>query len=64
MNKHRFLRQASLSALCTLALSGLCSIALAQDKVQQVRVSTWVPAQHALNPAVQAWADSLKKASG
>ena len=64
MNKQRFLRQFSLSALCTLALGGLCSIALAQDKVQQVRVSTWVPAQHALNPAVQAWADSLKKASG
>jgi len=64
MNKHRFLRHVSLSALCTLALSGLCSMALAQDKVQQVRVSTWVPAQHALNPAVQAWADSLKKASG
>jgi TRAP-type C4-dicarboxylate transport system substrate-binding protein len=64
MNKQRFLRPVSLSALGALALSGLCSIALAQDKVQQVRVSTWVPAQHALNPAVQAWADSLKKASG
>jgi len=64
MNKHLFLCQVSLSALCTLALSSLCSIAVAQDKVQQVRVSTWVPAQHALNPALQAWADSLKKASG
>ena len=39
-------------------------LALAQDKTQSVRVSTWVPAQHALNPAIQAWADSMKKASG
>jgi TRAP-type C4-dicarboxylate transport system substrate-binding protein len=38
--------------------------AAAQDKTQQVRVSTWVPAQHALNPAIQAWAASMKKASG
>ena len=48
-------------SLCMLGLHGL---AAAQDKVQQVRVSTWVPAQHALNPAVQTWIDSLKKASG
>ena len=36
----------------------------AQDKTQSLRASTWVPAQHALNPAVQSWIDSLKKASG
>ena len=56
----RFVRLSVLS-LCLAGLHGLSS---AQDKVQQVRVSTWVPAQHALNPAIQAWADSMKKASG
>ena len=48
-------------SLCMLGWHGLSA---SQDKVQQVRVSTWVPAQHALNPAVQTWIDSLKKASG
>ena len=52
-----------LSAL-SLCLLGLHGLSIAQDKVQQMRVSTWVPAQHALNPAVQTWIDSLKKASG
>ncbi|NDC62232.1 MAG: C4-dicarboxylate ABC transporter, partial [Betaproteobacteria bacterium] len=42
----------------------LPATALAQDKAQPVRISTWVPAQHALNPAISAWADSMKKASG
>ena len=26
-------------------------------------MSSWVPAQHPLNPALQAWADDIKKAS-
>ena len=47
-----------------LSLLGALSWAQAQDKTQSLRVSTWVPAQHALNPAVQSWIDSLKKASG
>lgn len=46
----------------TLALAGLP--AQAQDKPVQLRMSTWVPAQHPLNPALQAWADDIKKASG
>ena len=50
--------------LLTALLVGLPVWGLAQDKTQSVRVSTWVPAQHALNPAIQAWADSMKKASG
>jgi len=50
--------------LLAVLLLGLPVWGLAQDKTQQVRVSTWVPAQHALNPAIQAWADSLKKAAG
>ena len=36
----------------------------AQDKPVTLKLSSWVPAQHALNPALQAWADDLKKASG
>jgi TRAP-type C4-dicarboxylate transport system substrate-binding protein len=52
------------SSMLSVSLLSLHSLSIAQDKVQQVRVSTWVPAQHALNPAVQTWIDSLKKASG
>ncbi len=29
-----------------------------------LKLSSWVPAQHPLNPALQAWADDIKKASG
>lgn len=36
----------------------------AQDKPVQLKISTWVPAQHPLNPSLQAWADDIKKASG
>ena len=36
----------------------------AQDKPVTLKLSSWVPAQHALNPALQAWADDLKKSSG
>ena len=36
----------------------------AQDKPLTLKLSSWVPAQHALNPALQAWADDLKKSSG
>jgi TRAP-type C4-dicarboxylate transport system substrate-binding protein len=36
----------------------------AQDKPVMLKLSSWVPAQHALNPALQAWAEDIKKASG
>ena len=36
----------------------------AQDKPITLKLSSWVPAQHALNPALSAWAESLKAASG
>ena len=48
------------SALTALSLGA----AQAQDKSVMLKLSSWVPAQHALNPALQAWADSLKAASG
>jgi TRAP-type transport system periplasmic protein len=35
----------------------------AQDKPVALKMSSWVPAQHPLNPALQAWADDIKKAS-
>ncbi len=47
-----------------LVLAGLCaSPVFAQDKQVTLKLGSWVPAQHALNPALQAWADSVKKAS-
>jgi TRAP-type C4-dicarboxylate transport system substrate-binding protein len=48
-----------------LALAaGLATGAAAQDKPVMLKLSSWVPAQHVLNPALQAWAEDIKKASG
>ncbi|MFO1218917.1 MAG: TRAP transporter substrate-binding protein [Burkholderiaceae bacterium] len=47
---------------CAAAL--VCAAASAQDKPVTLKLSSWVPAQHALNPALQAWGESIKKASG
>jgi TRAP-type C4-dicarboxylate transport system substrate-binding protein len=48
-----------------LAIAVVAPLAVhAQDKPVTLKLSSWVPAQHALNPAFQAWADDLKKASG
>ncbi len=58
--KFQTLAAGLLAALATLS-SGA---ALAQDKPVTLKLSSWVPAQHALNPALQAWAESLKAASG
>jgi TRAP-type C4-dicarboxylate transport system substrate-binding protein len=51
-------------------LIGLCAVALlaafaaaAQEKTVELKLSTWVPPKHPLNPAFQAWADSIAKAS-
>ena len=53
----------SLAATVLLA-AGATGAAQAQDKPVMLKLSSWVPAQHALNPALQAWAESLKKAAG
>ncbi|GAB3647021.1 TRAP transporter substrate-binding protein [Ramlibacter alkalitolerans] len=37
--------------------------AQAEDKLVTLKLSSWVPAQHPLNPSLLAWAESLKKAS-
>ena len=52
------IRAAAIAA--ALALTGA---AQAQDKPVMLKLSSWVPAQHPLNPALQAWADDIKKAS-
>jgi TRAP-type C4-dicarboxylate transport system substrate-binding protein len=35
-----------------------------KEKTVELKLSSWVPAQHALNPALIAWAEDIKKASG
>jgi TRAP-type transport system periplasmic protein len=50
---------AAVAAALTLA-AGLVQ---AQDKPVALKLSSWVPAQHALNPALQAWADDIRKQS-
>jgi TRAP-type C4-dicarboxylate transport system substrate-binding protein len=55
----RFTRTA-VAAVLTLA----AGLAQAQaDKAVMLKLSSWVPAQHPLNPSLMAWAESLKKAS-
>ena len=55
----------------TLAIAGFATLsalslgsAQAQDKPVNLKMGSWVPAQHALNPALIAWGASLKAASG
>jgi TRAP-type transport system periplasmic protein len=47
-----------------LALALGTGVSQAQDKPVALKLSSWVPAQHPLNPSLQAWADDIKKASG
>ena len=58
---------ATRSTTAALALAAVAALALgtanAQDKPVALKLSSWVPAQHALNPALQAWADDIKKQS-
>ncbi len=51
-------------AAAAAALALAVPAAQAQDKPVQLKLSSWVPAQHPLNPALQAWADDIKKESG
>ena len=36
----------------------------AQDKPVNLKLSSWVPAQHPLNPSLSAWAEDIRRASG
>jgi TRAP-type C4-dicarboxylate transport system substrate-binding protein len=47
-----------------LLLFGLAGGAMAQDKVVQLKLSSWVPPAHPLNPALLAWAADIEKESG
>ena len=51
-------------ALCAFAALLPCAAAQAQDKPVNLKLSSWVPAQHPLNPSFIAWAEDVKKASG
>jgi TRAP-type C4-dicarboxylate transport system substrate-binding protein len=61
------MRQECRSTFTAIALAAAClfaaGVAQAQDKPVQLKLSSWVPAQHPLNPSLQAWADDIKKAS-
>ena len=50
-------------AALAAALALAAGWAQAQDKAVTMKLSSWVPAQHPLNPSLQAWADDIKKAS-
>jgi TRAP-type C4-dicarboxylate transport system substrate-binding protein len=50
--------------LAAVLAAAAAHAAHAADPAVTMRMSTWVPAQHPLNPALQAWADDIKKASG
>lgn len=45
------------------ALTFIAMGAQAQEKLVQLRLSTWVPAQHPLNSSLLAWAEDIRKAS-
>jgi TRAP-type C4-dicarboxylate transport system substrate-binding protein len=54
-----------LGALAAAALAATAALpAGAQDKPVALKLSSWVPAQHPLNPALTAWAADITKASG
>ncbi|HXE46895.1 MAG TPA: TRAP transporter substrate-binding protein [Ramlibacter sp.] len=50
-------------AALAAALALAAAPSQAQDKPIALKLSSWVPAQHPLNPSLQAWVDDIKKAS-
>ena len=47
-----------------LLIGSFVQRAVAEDKVVQLKLSSWVPPAHPLNPALQAWAADIEKESG
>jgi TRAP-type C4-dicarboxylate transport system substrate-binding protein len=62
MPKH-LTRKFAIAAFATLSVFSY-GVTQAQDKPVNLKLGSWVPAQHALNPALIAWGESLKAASG
>src|SRR5512146_2767371 len=62
MSKIRFTSTFTAIAVAA-ALALAAGAAQAQDKPVLLKLSSWVPAQHPLNPSLQAWAEDIKKAS-
>src|ERR1700744_4167676 len=58
------MRKAVLALLLASATCANWTPALAQDKGVTLKVSLWVPPAHPLEPATQAWAADIQKASG
>ena len=50
-------------ALALTALLTVAGGAFAQDKPVQLKLSTWLPPKHPLNPAFEAWAADIEKQS-
>ena len=50
----------AIAILLALCMTG----AQAQDKTVVLKLSSWVPPPHPLNPALLAWAEDIEKASG
>lgn len=53
-----------LRALVSGLLMLAATTAAAQDKVVTLKMSSWVPPAHPLNPSLQAWAADIEKESG
>ena len=49
--------------VCAAALLLAAGSAFAQDKHVDLKLSSWLPPKHPLNPSLQAWADDIKKES-
>jgi TRAP-type C4-dicarboxylate transport system substrate-binding protein len=60
----RMHRVAGLLAPTVLLATLLSFGAMAQDKTIQLKLSTWVPPAHPLNPSLIAWAADVEKESG
>jgi len=54
------------STLAVIVALWCCAgpVAAQADKLAMLKLSSWLPPQHPLNPSLLAWAESLKKASG
>lgn len=63
MNKHLPRAALRMTAICAATLLLASAPVFAQDKPVNLKMSSWVPAQHPLNPSLQAWAEDIKKAS-